>query len=589
MVHVLSGQWPFPGEVVRVNPRNPDNPNDLVGVTEFDRRGEYINLIGNEHPLMTLIQGCLINSPSHRPTSSEVHQRVSAVTADHPPSFTNRVEMMERIKALGEEKERIISDKEHAITEKDAAIMERDRSIAELKQTQSNIDGVCQSHSIVAEALQIVNADLKANNEHLQATVNANEKMHISEKEAMKKDKQAMVERYQSDRQALQQQCALQLRALEDEHHAVKQTMEQQHQAQLESKMSELLAKDTLISNKSSTIQSLQVKLGQALGTSSSRDNLSVFSPGVKLIFTECVKLPVDMSGLDQGIVIGKDVYVGVGYDRKVYKYSITDDTWSTLPQAPVYARIGYLYKKVLLVGGRLPSNQVIADIHEFDEASQQWIRSTSIPPMPTARSSLTAVSWSSPPTLIVCGGRDQRYQPMSVVEVYHSRTSQWHAVSPMPFPRAFMTHTVIHNMLYLVGGYEGYDRSTYKKTVMSTSIPQLLETCLQPSPIQWQRLPIPNVPYYRSTAASLGGCLLVVGGVKSMTFPPKSNSVVSSVHAYCPFTTSWVLVGELPQPSYNCATATLPTGELLVIGGVSPSRMATHTSYKCSLSMLMQ
>ena len=347
MVHVLSGQWPFPGEAVRVNPRNPNNPNDLVGVTEFDRREEYINLIGNEHPLMTLIQGCLSNSPSHRPTSLEVHQRVSAVAADHPPSFTNRVEMMERIKALGEEKERIISDKEHAITEKDAAIMERDRSIAELKETQSNIDGVCQSHSIEVEALQIVNADLKANTEHLQATVNANEKMHISEKKAMKKDKQAMVERYQSERQALQQQCALQLRALEDEHHAVKQTMKQQHQAQLESKMSELLAKDTLISSKSSTIQSLQVKLGQALGTSSSKDNLSVFSPCVKLIFTECAKLTVGVVGPNQGIAIGKDVYVGVSYDRAVYKYSITDDTWSTLPLAPVrYARIGYLYKK---------------------------------------------------------------------------------------------------------------------------------------------------------------------------------------------------------------------------------------------------
>ena len=112
MVHMLSGQWPFPGEAVRVNPRNPNNPNDLVGVTEFDRHEEYINLIGNEHPLMTLIRQCLSNSPSHRPTSSEVHQRVSVVAADHPPSFTDRVEMMERIKILGEEKERVRSERE---------------------------------------------------------------------------------------------------------------------------------------------------------------------------------------------------------------------------------------------------------------------------------------------------------------------------------------------------------------------------------------------------------------------------------------------------------------------------------------------
>ena len=119
MVHVLSGQWPFPGEAVRVN---PNNPNDVIGVTEFGRREEYINLIGNEHPLMTLIQECLSNSPSHRPTSSEVHQRVSAVAADHPPSFTNRVEMMERIKTLSEEKETMRMEKEVQISNLQAEV-----------------------------------------------------------------------------------------------------------------------------------------------------------------------------------------------------------------------------------------------------------------------------------------------------------------------------------------------------------------------------------------------------------------------------------------------------------------------------------
>ena len=602
MVHVLSGQWPFPGEAVRVNPRNPNNPNDLVGVTEFDHREEYISLIGNEHPLMTLIQQCLSNSPSHRPTSSEVHQRASAVAADHPPSFTNRVEMMERIKALSEEKERMRSDKDNTIAEKDAVIMERDRSIIELKDSQSNIDRLCQSHSIEVEALQTANVDLKADNEHLQATVTANKKMYVSEQEAiikryekrletMKIDKRTTVEWHQSDKQALEQKYAFQLRALEDEHRVVKEAMEQQHQVQLEAKTSELLAKGALISSKSSIIQSLQVKLGQALGTSSSKDHLSVFSPGVKLTFTECAKTPVAICGIDQGIVIGKHVYAGVGYDRKFVKYSINDDAWSFLPRTPVkYTRIGYLYKKILLVGGHLSSNQVTADIYEFDEASQPWVKSTSIPPMPTARQEVTAVSWSSPPALIVCGGSDTQNNPMTAVEVYHSRTSQWHTASPLPFPRDHMTNTVIHNILYLMGGFGGSESSTYKKTVMSTSIPQLLETCLQPSSTQWQSLPIPNVPHYKSTAASLGGCLLVVGGIKDLTIPPKPNSIVSSVHAYCPFTSSWVLVGELPQPLYRCITTTLPTRELLVMGGRSSSDnkniWVTDNTYKCSISM---
>ena len=601
MVHMLSGQWPFPGEAVRVNPRNPNNPNDLVGVTEFDRREEYINLIGNEHPLMALIQGCLSNSPSHRPTSSEVHQRVSAVAADHPLSFTNRVEMMDRIKALSEEKDRERTEKDSAITEKDSAIMERDRSIAELKEIQSNIEEKYKSHSVEVEALQIVISDLKADNEHLQATISTKEKTCTLEQEAMKKRHQSEIDTIKHDHQEeiealkLSYQLARQLLErrqvfLENEHHTVKQTMTQQHQAQIETKMSELSAKDALISRKSSTIQSLQAKLGQALGTSSGKDNLSVFSPGIKLTFTECAKAPEITDSLDQGIIIGKNVYIGIDYDRKVFVYSITEDTWSTHSVAPVqYARIGFLCKKVLAVGGRLPSNQVTADIHEFDEASQLWVRSTSIPPMPTARSSATAVSWSSPPALIVCGGNGQQANPMTVVEVYHSRTSQWHAVTPLPFPRARMTHTLIHNMLYLVGGREGNTVSTYKKRVMTISIPQLLETCLQPSPVEWNCLPISNIPNYWSTAGSLGGCLMVVGGLKDLTIPPKCKSIVSSVHAYCPFTSSWVLVGELPQPLGACITATLPTGKLLVIGGWSPSgdkAMASNTTYKCSLSM---
>lgn len=101
---------------------------------------------------------------------------------------------------------------------------------------------------------------------------------------------------------------------------------------------------------------------------------------------------------------------------------------------------------------------------------------------------------------------------------------------------------------------------------------------------IQWQNLAIPNVPHYKSTAATLGGTLLVVGGVKDRTVFPNPKSVVHSLHAYCPFTSSWVLAGVLPQPVYQCIIATLPTGELLVIGGRSSSGRESDTVYRCSL-----
>jgi hypothetical protein len=37
---------------------------------------------------------------------------VSAVAADHPPSFTNRVEMIDRIKTLSQENERVLAEKD---------------------------------------------------------------------------------------------------------------------------------------------------------------------------------------------------------------------------------------------------------------------------------------------------------------------------------------------------------------------------------------------------------------------------------------------------------------------------------------------
>ena len=564
LVHVLSGEWPFPGEATKVNPRNPNDPNDLVGVTEFDRRAEYINKLDNQHPLMHLIQLCLSNSPSHRPTSCEVHQQVSAVSAEHPASFANRVEMLERIKALGEKKEAMIIEKNNAVAEKDEQLGElrrkKEQVSAKLEETQSSMERLQLTHSIELEGVQLENFDLKAEIEHLQATLSAKEQ----ELHKLKIDHEIEIE-------AMKQ---------------IEQTKERRHQSWLELKTSELSSKASLISRKSRIIQSLQEKLGQALGTSpSSKDILNVFSPGVKMNFTKFTELP--LSGVGQAIVVGKEVYVGLVNSGKVLKYNITKDSWSILLIPPVkYFTIEYLCQKVILVGGQLRSNwRVTGDIHEIDEATQQWVRSTSIPPMPTARTSATAVSWTSPPALIVCGGSSDESKPLTAVEVYHSRTSQWHTVGSLPFPRDYTSHTIIHSVLYMVGGYETSIIGSYTRTVMSASIPQLLESCLKPSrtpPVQWQSGSIPDVPHYYSTAASLGGCLLVVGGAMR----PTTTVLSSSVHAYCPFSLSWVWVGQLPKPFAECITITLPTGELLVLGGKVSQHIFTTDTYKCCLSV---
>ena len=586
LVHVLSGEWPFPEEAVRVN---PNNPNDLVGVTEFNRRETYINKIDNHHPLMHLIQLCLSNSSLHRPTSCEVYQQVSAVSAEHPASFTNRVEMFERIKALGEEKEAMTLEKSNAVAIKDEQIAElrreKEQVSAKLEETQSTIERLQQLHSIELERVQLEVFHLKADNEHLRSIVNEKDReLHTLENNLVS-EVELLIESHEKDKQAwkkqlssLKEESVRQLTTLQEKYHTVKRAMEIQAHTGLNN--SEYSSQVHLISNKCRTTQE---KLGRTLETSLIRDNINEFAPGMKRKFTECAKIPPKICGFGQAITIGKQVYVG-SYAGDVFKYNITKDAWSTLPKAPIMyftCSVGYVRQKsiMLLVGGQLQSNlQVIDYIYKFDESTQQWVKSTCIPPMPTARKSVTAVSWTSPPALIVCGGSDQEDEPMTVVEVYHSGSSQWHTVSPLPFPRDTMTHTVIHDKLFLVGGFERRSIISYTKTVISASIPQLLESCLQPSktlPAQWQSNSIPDVPHYWSTATSLDNCLLVMGG--STESELISCIPVSSVHAYCPSSSSWECVGELPQPLAMCITATLPTGELLVMGDLASYIVSQH------------
>lgn len=117
------------------------------------------------------------------------------------------------------------------------------------------------------------------------------------------------------------------------------------------------------------------------------------------------------------------------------------------------------------------------------------------------------------------------------------------------------------------MGGIESAMYST--KSVIFTSVPDLLDQCCLSSEAkdssvrsQWHSLP--DTPTYCSGAASLGGCLLAVGG-QSRYY---ASHVFYSVHAYSPSASSWIHVGDLPRRHRDCGVISLPGGELLVIGG---------------------
>ena len=93
IIHTLCGRWPFPGDAFHPDPQIPDV---IIPVSEVERRAEYLQEIGNDHPLMGLIHQCLSNMPTQRPEAAALLERVNAILSTLPQPFTNQVEMLQQ-------------------------------------------------------------------------------------------------------------------------------------------------------------------------------------------------------------------------------------------------------------------------------------------------------------------------------------------------------------------------------------------------------------------------------------------------------------------------------------------------------------
>ena len=99
MVHLFSGQWPFPTKPVKVDPNDDSR---MIPQSEADRRRECLDAIGRDHPLMNLMLGCLHNSSARRPEAVEILTQASRVAAQFPSSSENKVELLQQLTSLRE-------------------------------------------------------------------------------------------------------------------------------------------------------------------------------------------------------------------------------------------------------------------------------------------------------------------------------------------------------------------------------------------------------------------------------------------------------------------------------------------------------
>ena len=248
LVHVLCGQWPMPVEATRVDPRNPAR---VIGLSEVERRAEYLDVIGRPseeeegHPLMPLIERCLSNSPNLRPNASELVEAMRDAVRRQPLTFSNRVDMMQRIESIQREKETLQAQ----VSQLEGQV-ERGE-VAQREQREQN------QRQEMASTFEVEQLRLQVDN--LEA-----EKTHISTTARQRQEQLDMKERqHQEQLAAKEKQFEETLKSRDD---------------QLQVKARELSSQATLISQQRSSVNGLHSQLHRARQHLASGTQVSIYT-----------------------------------------------------------------------------------------------------------------------------------------------------------------------------------------------------------------------------------------------------------------------------------------------------------------------
>ena len=261
-------------------------------------------------------------------------------------------------------------------------------------------------------------------------------------------------------------------------------------------------------------------------------------------------------------VVLERSVYMGGGRtgwggdEYCIQVYNVDADSWSHLPKYEYRCfAMTVINHHLTLVGGGDDDWKVTNQLAVYEPSSQNWTYPYN--PMPTPRHRPAVLMhgiW-----LLVAGGFDARLTNLATVELLNTSTNQWLATSSLPTTCRLLTSAIVDDYGYLIMN---------SKQVFRVSLPDIVshtvdQSTASKSPALWCRLP--DTPLSCSTAISLRGYLLAVGG-------SHDNSTRTDIHLYQPESEQWTKVGELPNVRQYCTCVVLPSGEVLVAGGEESS-----------------
>ena len=258
-----------------------------------------------------------------------------------------------------------------------------------------------------------------------------------------------------------------------------------------------------------------------------------------------------------------------------VHSYDSDAREWHRLPDAPhTQSTLVVVHHVLTMVGGLISDRATNSLLSLIGEGrGKKWL--PHLPAMPTKRYYTAAVC--SGRSLIVAGGEDDS-NTLATVEVLDTDTQQWSIANSLTRPLTMATISICGERLYMLGGDQAGFMGT--RSVLSCSIPELLQSCQTQQPTLWQHMlrtapannstiwrQVADAPHYWSSCATLCGQLVAMGGMEAR----KNTSAIS---VYDETTDSWEAMGNMPT-ARRLALVAILNGKMMVVGGWVGSRLA--------------
>ena len=240
MIHMFSGRWPEP----QVGPIRAEPGGRMIPVSEAERREVFLRAIGNDHPMMDLICKCIDNYAQSRAHASEIVEQLAETVLQFPASFANRLEMLRRIEADGEEKRALTEEgerKDRVIQQKENEIsLQGEEAQAEKDKNSAEIHRLKLAHSSEVEQLRLQARDLNTQSQFKNAkneaeTTELKSNLEALESQVENNTKTMLQEREQSARRLTEErkQCEIRLRKEREQSEVQLVKERQQYEAQL--------------------------------------------------------------------------------------------------------------------------------------------------------------------------------------------------------------------------------------------------------------------------------------------------------------------------------------------------------------------